>query len=138
MKKNFYYLFLNILIFWVTSDIFTGINVNDGIVGYIICGGIFGLSMIFVVPLIKFFTLPVKFITSFTTSVALSIFSFLFMNFGVPFIDFRDGIISGFQNRYFELPIVELNMFGNIFVGGTVAGVLSALLRLFEKVSRSE
>lgn len=137
MYKKIYDTLLNLMLFWIVSDLFSGIEVNEGVVGYVICGGIFGLVMLGVAPLIRFFTLPVKFITLFLISIMLSIIVFFILNFGVPFIDFKDGTLVGFSSRYFQLPELKLNMIGNVLVGGFVTGMLSAGVKCLEKTSRN-
>jgi uncharacterized membrane protein YvlD (DUF360 family) len=132
MQKRIYDVLVSVLLFWVLTELFAGIEVNEGALGFLVCGGIFGIVMLAVEPLIRFFTLPVKFITLFFTSVMLSVIVFFFLNFGVPFIDFKDGAIEGLSNRYFEFPEVSLNMIGNVLVGGLLAGVLSATLKWLE------
>ncbi len=136
MYRKIYDVLLNLMLFWIVTDLFSGIDINEGIAGYIICGGIFGIVMVAVIPLIKFFTLPIKFITLFLISIMLSIIVFFVLNFSVPFIDFKDGEIIGISNKYFQFPEVSLNMIGNVLIGGVSAGVLSAGLRWLEKVTK--
>ena len=124
---------LHLLVFWVVTDLFSGISLNEGVVGYLVCGGIYGLVMAYAIPLIKFFTLPIKFISILLVTVMLSIVVFFLLNLGIPFIDFTDGTIVGFSNRFIDLPQVELSMMGNVLVGGLTAGVISSLIRLLEK-----
>lgn len=128
MKEKIYKIAVNILVFWVVIDFFSGITVKEGLLGYLVCGGIFGLAMLIVAPLIRFFTLPVKFITLFLIGIMVSIMIFFIMSVGVFFIDFSDGTIVGLDNRYFEFPKLELSMMGNVFVGGSIGGILSALM----------
>ncbi|MBN2016313.1 phage holin family protein [Candidatus Dojkabacteria bacterium] len=135
MKKKVLTIIINLLLFWVVSDMFSGIEINEGVLGFVICGGIFGLVMLAVEPLIKFFTLPVKFITLFFVSIMLSIMIFFILNIGIPFIDFKDGELVGLSNRYFTVPTVNLNMIGNVLVGGLTAGILSSALMWLEKNS---
>jgi uncharacterized membrane protein YvlD (DUF360 family) len=138
MQEKAFKVILNLMLFWILTDLFSGIEIQEGVVGYLICGGIFGLVMLLVVPLIKFFTLPVKFITLVLISMMLGVIVFFVLNFSVPFIDFSDGEIVGFSNRYFSMEPIALGMMGNVLVGGLIAGVLSALLEwlLEEPVSR--
>lgn len=138
MKRKIFGVVINFMLFWIISDIFSGIEIKEGITGYIICGGLFGIIMLIVVPLIRFFTLPVKFITILLISLMLSVIIFFLMNVGVPYIDFKDGGINGFSNIYFEFPEVELNMVGNVLVGGVVSAVFSSFLKWLENESRSE
>ena len=133
MKKKIYLLIIYILVFWVVTSFFSGIVVNEGLLGYLVCGGIYGLVMIYAVPLIKFFTLPVKFISVLMVSIMLSIIVFFVLNFAIPYIDFTDGMVVGLSNRFFEFPEVELNMIGNVLIGGIVAGLLSTFIRILEK-----
>jgi len=138
MKRKIFSIVLNFMLFWIITDIFTGIDINEGILGYIVCGGLFGIIMLVVVPIIRFFTLPVKFITILLISLMLSVIIFFFMNVGVPYIDFKDGGLTGLSNTYFEFPQVELNMIGNVLVGSVVSAVFSSLLKWLENESRSE
>jgi len=138
MVRRIYNVLIQLLLFWAITDLFSGIVIREGFMGYVICGGIFGLVMLIVVPMIKFFTLPVKFISIFLISIMLSVIVFFFLNFAVPFIDFTDGEIVGLSNRYFELPTFFLGMIGNVSVGGVVAGILSACLKWLEIKSRNE
>ena len=133
MKTNIFWVIINMLLFWAVTDLFEGIAIQEGIVGYVICGGIFGIAMITVIPLIRFFTLPVKFISLFLISVMLSIIMFFLLNIAIPFIDFTDGAIVGLVNRYFGFPEIHLGMMGNVFVGGFVCGALSSVLSWLEE-----
>lgn len=133
MKEKSFDAILNIMLFWIVSDLFSGIEVQEGLVGYLICGGIFGVIMLVVVPMIKFFTLPVKFITLLLFSMMLSVMIFFFLNFAVPFIDFTDGELVGFSNRYFSLEGISLGMMGNVLIGGLISGVLSSGLKWLEE-----
>jgi uncharacterized membrane protein YvlD (DUF360 family) len=128
MKEKVFNIILHILLFWVISDIFTGIKVKEGIAGYLIAGIIAGIVMIVVVPLIRFFTLPVKLISLILVSILVSLILFLIFNFGLPVVDFTNGTIAGFQNTYFTLPEIKFGMIENVIVGGTFFGILSALL----------
>jgi len=132
MKEKVFDVILNLLLFWAISDLFSGIEIQEGVIGYLICGGIFGIAMLMVIPLIRFFTLPVKFITILLIAMMLSVIIFFFLNFTVPFVDFTDGEIVGFSNRYFTIGNVPLGMMGNVLVGGLIAGVLSAVLQWLE------
>jgi len=138
MQEKVFNVVLNLMLFWVVSDLFSGIEIQEGIVGYLICGGIFGIAMIMVVPLIKFFTLPVKFVTIFLISMMLSVMVFFFLNFAIPFVDFTDGDLVGFTNRYFSLQAISFGMMGNVLVGGLVAGILSSVLKWLEIGSEFE
>jgi uncharacterized membrane protein YvlD (DUF360 family) len=129
MKEKIYTVVINLMLFWIVTDLFEGIKVQEGVLGYIVCGGIFGLCMLAVVPLVRFFTLPVKFITLFLISMMISVIVFFVLYVGIPFIDFLDGALVGFSNRYFDLPELELSTMGNVFVGGAVAGILSSVLQ---------
>jgi uncharacterized membrane protein YvlD (DUF360 family) len=132
MKRKIFDTLWSILLFWVITDMLSGIVVQDGIVGYLICGGVFGIIMLSIIPLIRFFTLPIKFITIFLISVMLSIIIFFFLNFGVPFIDFTEGTFVGFANSYFTLPDIHLSMIGNVLTGGVISGLLYSLLKWLE------
>lgn len=133
MKRRIFFVILNLLIFWVVTDLFSGIIVKEGLVGYLICGGIYGVVMVNVVPLIKFFTFPIKLVSILLISLMLSIIVFFVLNFGVPFIDFTDGQIVGVANKYFSFPEFQMSMIGNVFVGGFITGLISALLKFLEK-----
>lgn len=133
MKEKVFTVVLNIMLFWVVSDLFSGIDVLEGVVGYLVCGGIFGIGMLAVIPLIRFFTLPVKFITVLLIAMMLSVMIFFLLNLGVSFVDFKDGVIEGFTNRYFSLGEVPLGMMGNVMVGGLVCGILSAILEWLQE-----
>jgi uncharacterized membrane protein YvlD (DUF360 family) len=133
MKTKVFNVIVNLMLFWVVIDLFDGIEINEGVLGYIVCGGIFGIVMLGVIPLIRFFTLPVKFISLLLISIMLSIIVFFFLNFGVPFIDFKDGAMAGFTNRYFDLPKLELSMMGNVFTGGALGGILYTCLKSLQK-----
>lgn len=128
MKEKIFNIILHILLFWVISDIFTGIEVKEGIAGYLISGIIAGIVMIVVVPLIRFFTLPVKLISLILVSILVALILFLIFNFGLPIVDFTEGTIAGFQNTYFSFPVIKLGMIENVIVGGAVFGIFSALL----------
>lgn len=129
MQEKVFNVILNLMLFWIVSDLFSGIEIQEGIVGYIISGGIYGIAMLLAVPLIKFFTLPVKFVTLLFVSMMLSVIVFFVLNFSVPFIDFTDGEILGLSSRYLGMETMSLGMMGNVLVGGLVAGVLSAGLK---------
>jgi uncharacterized membrane protein YvlD (DUF360 family) len=133
MKNRVFFVIVNLLIFWVVTDLFSGIVIKEGFVGYLVCGGLYGIVMVNVVPLIKFFTFPIKFISILLISLMLSIIVFFILNFGIPFIDFTDGEIIGFSSRYISIADIELSMIGNVIVGGLVSGLFSALMRLLEK-----
>lgn len=128
MKEKIFGTILNLLIFWVV--VFEGIQIQEGVVGYVVCGGIYGIIQAFVEPLIAFFTLPVKAFTVIVVAVMLGIITFFVYNFALPFIDFSDGAIVGLSSRYYTFPVVELGMMGNVLVGGMIVGLVSALLRL--------
>ncbi|MDD3646969.1 MAG: hypothetical protein PHS44_00515 [Candidatus Dojkabacteria bacterium] len=133
MKNRVFFVIVNLLIFWLVTDLFSGIVIKEGFVGYLVCGGLYGIVMVNVVPLIKFFTFPIKFISILLISLMLSIIVFFILNFGIPFIDFTDGEIIGFSSRYISIADIELSMIGNVIVGGLVSGLFSALMRLLEK-----
>lgn len=137
MKEKIFDVVLSLMLFWVVSDFFSGIEVQEGVVGYFICGGIFGIAMLAVIPFIRFFTLPIKFITILLISMMLSVMVFFFLNFAVPFIDFTDGEIVGLTNRYFNVEGIPLGMMGNVLVGGLVAGVLYSILKWLEEETSS-
>jgi len=138
MKGKIYDVIVSILLFWVISDLFSGIQVQDGLVGYIICGGIFGLTMLVVIPLIKFFTLPIKFITIFLIAIMLSVIVFFFLNFAIPAIDFTDGKLVGLSTSYLTIPSVNLSMIGNVFIGGALSGMLYATLKWLSREAHKE
>ncbi|MBU0976401.1 MAG: hypothetical protein ABIE03_00530 [Patescibacteria group bacterium] len=133
MKNRVFFVLLNLLIFWVITDLFSGIIIKEGIVGYLVCGGLYGIVMVNVVPLIKFFTFPIKFVSVLLISLMLSIIVFFVLNFGIPFIDFTDGELVGFSSRYLSLEDVHFSMIGNVLVGGLATGLFSALMKLLEK-----
>lgn len=137
MGRKVFKIVLNFLLFWVITDMFSGIEVLEGLLGYVVCGGLFGIAMMAVIPLIRFFTLPVKFISVFLIAVMLSVVVFFILNFGIPYIDFQDGSIIGLENRYFQLPEIHLSMIGNILLGGVFSGLLSALLTTLEETADS-
>jgi hypothetical protein len=110
-----------------------GIEIKDGIIGYLICGVLFGSGMLVVVPLIRFFTLPVKFITLFMISVMLAIIIFFLFNFGLRFVDFKDGGLMGFDNSYISLPEIDFGMTGNVLLGGFLCGTISSGVKALEK-----
>lgn len=130
MKERLYETILDLMVFWIVTGLFSGIIVNEGVLGYIICGGIFGIALTFIIPLIKFFTLPVKAVTVISVSVMISVIVFFVYNFALPFIDFSDGALEGLSNMYFEFPELTLSMIGNVLVGGFSTGIISALIRL--------
>ena len=133
MKTKIYIVIINIMLFWIVSDILTGITIKEGILGYVICGGFLGIAMLTVIPLIKFFTLPIKFITIIIISLMVSIIAFFAMNFTLPFVSFTDGTITFLANRYFTVNGIELGMTSNIVIGSLVAGFLSATLETLRK-----
>ncbi len=131
-RERIFNIIINFLLFWVVTDIFSGITIKEGLVGYIICGGMFGVAMLTVVPLIKFFTLPLKLVSVLILSAMISIMVFFLLNFGVPYIDFADGTLVGISNSSFEIPNVKLSMMTNVFFGGAVSGLLSGLMLFLE------
>lgn len=128
MKQNIFIVVVNGLLFWVVTDLFEGIDVTGGLVSYLFLGAVFGLAMLLVRPLIKFFTLPHKQLYIVLGSVMLGIIVFLIMNFGIPGIDFKEGDFSGINSSYVQINQIKLSMVGNIILGGAIAGVLSSLL----------
>lgn len=138
MKTKVYTVIMNILLFWAVTDVFSGIVVKEGVLGYLICGGIFGIGMLLVEPLIRFFTLPVKFITLIMISLMVSVMVYFLLNLGVPFIDFKDGALVGLTNRYFSIEKLGLDMMGNVLVGGLINGLLSASLTAFLRAVKKE
>lgn len=137
MKTRLFEVVTSFMLFWIVSDLFSGIQVQDGIVGFLVCGGIFGIAMLVVIPLIRFFTLPVKFITLLLISIMMSVMVFFFLNIAIPSIDFTDGELVGLSTSYFEIPDISLNMMGNVFIGGFLTGVLYTILKwLYRKAKR--
>lgn len=128
MKKNIHDIIIHIFIFWIVTNIFTGITVKQEIIGYILTGGIYGIIMLSVVPLIKFFTFPFKFISILLISVLVSLIIFFMLNFFFPYVDFKDGTIWGFSKGIINLSSIKLTMMSNVFWGGFVSGILSALI----------
>lgn len=120
---------LGLMIFWIVATVFEGMIVKDGIAGYLIAGGLYGAIMVTVVPLINFFTLPIKFISIFLISIMLSVIIMSIFNWALPVLDFGPGEVVGLQNSYFEFPKYDLNKMGNIIVPGLVTGFFSTVLK---------
>ncbi|NWG75021.1 MAG: hypothetical protein HXY24_10505 [Rubrivivax sp.] len=132
MKRRIYDTVLGLMAFWIVTDLFTGIEIREGLAGRLIVGGIYGVTMSVVVPLIRFFTLPVKIISLFLVAVMLSVIIFFIYNFAVPFINFGDGQIDGLENSFFQIPAINLNMIGNVIIAGVITGVFVTFLKLLQ------
>lgn len=133
VKSKIFEILINILLFWVVTDLFTGITINDGILGYVVSGGIFGILMAIVVPLIKFLTIPMKLVITVIASITLSLGVFFVMYIGIPYIGFADGSIAGLSNRYFEVSVINLSMMGGLVTCSIICGLLSALIKFLKK-----
>jgi uncharacterized membrane protein YvlD (DUF360 family) len=129
MKTKIFWVTINLFLFWVVSDLLSGIVVLEGVVGHIVCGILFGVAMLIVIPVIKFFTLPIKFITLFLISILVSIiFFFILQVTADPFITFMDGELMGFSNNFFELPYLAIGTTWNVVIGGILCGFFSSLV----------
>jgi len=129
VKHRIFDIVIGLMVFWIVTGFFSGIVINEGIIGIIFCGILYGGVMSVVVPLVKFFTLPVKFISIFLISIMLSVIIFFVYNLAVPFIDFLDGGVIGLSNSYFQLNAIRLSVMGNVLIGGLVTGFFQSLLK---------
>lgn len=130
MKKNIHLLLRNLFIFITVATIVSGINVRNGAFGYIVTGAIFGLAMMFVPSIIKFFKLPVNFAAQILIGTLVSIivfFSYRYLVLG--FIDFTGTVIGGNIGGLIELPRVELDKLGTVLYGALLATLLSAIMQ---------
>lgn len=128
MKEKVFLVLINGMVFWIVSDLFSGIEVEGGLFVYVLLGAIFGTAMLLVRPLINFFTLPMRHLLIVLGSVMLGIVVFLIMNFAIPGINFQEGTFGGFANEYVKISEIKLDMVGNIIAGGVLSGLLSSLL----------
>lgn len=128
MKKKIFTVIVHLMVFWIVTDLFDGIEVTGGIFAYITLGLIWGLATLIIKRVIRFFTIDVNFWTIAILSVLFGIIIFTGFNFIAYGISFSESTFSGYSNELLTIKAMDLDMVGNIVAGGVVMGLLSGLL----------
>ena len=129
MRKRIHTVILNLLIFVSVSATLSGIRVRQGIIGYILLGSIFGIAMMFVPILLKFFRLPLNFAARLLVGSLVSILVFVSYRYLIlGFVDFAPEVIGGSVTSWLSLPRLELDKLGIVIYGAIMSALISVIM----------
>ncbi len=131
MTKKFY-VFINILIFWVLVTAIDGLNPGSwGMYTALIVGGlVFALLALAVEPVLKFFKFPVNFWGLLVVGFVLNLIMFIIFSIGLlpPILTITTGSFGGGDFRPIPFPIIRMNSSILVAAIGSVIGTLLQIL----------
>jgi hypothetical protein len=118
--------------FWIMVDIFNGITTSRMLVQAGL-GVVWGVIVLGISRVVRFFTLPENPITMFVVSTGLALVILTFYNFSPFAIYFSETFFPGYSNGVITIGEFTLSTVGNIVGGGIILGLMSGSLLTLEE-----
>lgn len=132
MKLKILTICIHAMAFWIMVDILDGIQTSRMLV-QIGLGVVWGVIVLGISRVVRFFTLPEGPITLFIASVGLALVTLTIYNFSPFSIYFNETYFPGFSNGVISIGEFTLSTVGNIVGGGIILGIISGSLLTLEE-----